>query len=127
MRTFTFCLLLSALLPTLVRGQYVLLENAINLEHGCIQLTPDEPYSRGIAYNKTELNLTQFFEIDFDIYLGNKEEGADGITFVMHNDDREFRAMGTWGEGMGYGRFRQESTTGSFIAPSIAVEFDTYY
>jgi hypothetical protein len=127
MRTFTLCLLLSALLPVVARGQYVLLEDAINLDNGCIQLTPDTPYSRGIAYNKTKLNLNTFFEIDFDIYLGNKEEGADGITFVMHNDHREFQAMGTWGECMGYGRWRQEYATGNFISPSIAVEFDTYF
>ncbi len=127
MRTILCCLLLCIVLPISSYSQYVLLEDAINLDNGCIQLTPDEPYSRGIAYNRTRLNLNQYFEIDFDIYLGNKEEGADGITFVMHNDHREFRAMGTWGECMGYGRWRREYPTGNFISPSIAVEFDTYY
>ncbi len=116
MRTILCCLLLCIVLPISSYSQYVLLEDAINLDNGCIQLTPDEPYSRGIAYNRTRLNLNQYFEIDFDIYLGNKEEGADGITFVMHNDHREFRAMGTWGECMGYGRWRREYPTGNFIS-----------
>ncbi len=127
MRIFTIFLFLLNLLPLSVFGQYMLLEDALNLDNGCIQLTPDTPYSRGIAYNKTKLDLSKYFEIEFDIYLGNKEEGADGITFVMHNDHRGFRAMGTWGECMGYGRWLREYATGNFISPSIAIEFDTYH
>jgi hypothetical protein len=79
MRTYTLCLLLSALLPVLARGQYVLLEDAINLDNGCIQLTPDTPYSRGIAYNKTKLNLNTFFEIDFDITWATRRKAPTAL------------------------------------------------
>ena len=90
----------------------------------CIRLTPDEPYSEGIAYNTSRLDLNNTFEIEFEIYLGNKNDlGADGITFVMHNDPRGFEASGSYGEGMGYGNMGRG---GSWIAPSVAVEFDTY-
>jgi hypothetical protein len=83
----------------------------------CIRLTPDEPYSEGIAYSTSRVDLRNSFDIEFDIYLGDKDElGADGITFVLHNDPEGFAATGYFGEGMGYGG----------IAPSVAVEFDTY-
>jgi hypothetical protein len=97
------------------------------MDNGCIMLTPDVPYSEGIAYSTTKLNLQNNFEIDFDIYLGNKDDGADGITFVIHNDRRGYEAYGTWGECMGYGTWSRTYGGGTYIAPSIAIEFDTYY
>ncbi|MFT4738430.1 MAG: hypothetical protein ACI92W_002552, partial [Paraglaciecola sp.] len=69
--------------------------------------------------------LNNYFEIQFDLYLGDKDQGADGITFVIHNDVRGFDAFGQWGECMGYGRF-DPTRPGNSIDPSIAVEFDTY-
>ena len=108
-------------------AQFSLMGTADYMNGDCIQLTPDEPYSEGLAYHKTKLDLTQYFEIEFDIYLGDKDEyGADGITFVIHNDERGFNAFGTWGECMGYGRWSKDYLAGNYISPSIAVEFDTY-
>ncbi len=106
-------------------SQYHLLGTARNMDNGCIQLTPDIPYAEGIAYNTTKLDLENYFEIQFDLYLGDKEEGADGITFVIHNDIRGFDAFGQWGECMGYGRFNPYGN-GNSIDPSVAIEFDTY-
>jgi hypothetical protein len=107
------------------QGQYYLLGSAQNMGNGCIQLTPDAQYMEGIAYNQEKLDLNRYFEIQFDVYLGDKESGADGITFVIHNDVRGFDAFGQWGECMGYGRFNPYRP-GNSIDPSIAVEFDTY-
>jgi hypothetical protein len=110
----------------LVQGQYYFLGSAQYMPSGgCIQLTPDLPYSEGIAYNTSKLDLTKPFTIEFDLYLGNKDVGADGITFVIHNDVRGFEAFGQWGECMGYGRFNP-FRPGNSIDPSIAIEFDTY-
>ncbi|TAF30397.1 MAG: lectin, partial [Cytophagales bacterium] len=39
---------------------------------------------------------------------------------------RQYEAYGTWGECMGYGRWNYDVLYGTYIAPSIAVEFDTY-
>lgn len=117
-----FCLIFLPAFP-----QFHLIGNADHMEGGCIMLTPDQPYSEGIAYSENKLNLESFFEISFDIYLGDKDEGADGITFVIHNDTRGFEAYGTWGECMGYGRWNRSYLAGNFIAPSIAIEFDTYF
>lgn len=119
---------LSALLIAAMQilyGQYHYLGTAGNMENGCVLLTPDQPYAEGLAYNLTRLDLTNFFEIQFDLYLGDKDEGADGITFVIHNDVRGFDAFGQWGECMGYGRFNP-FRPGNSIDPSVAVEFDTY-
>lgn len=117
--------ILCLILPGTTFSQYYFLGTAQNMGGGCIQLTPDEPYSEGIAYNTEKLDLNEYFEIQFDIYLGDKDEGADGITFVIHNDVRGFEAFGQWGECMGYGRFNPYQP-GNSIDPSIAIEFDTY-
>ncbi len=106
-------------------GQYHFLGTAATIDNGCIQLTPDKPYAEGLAYNYEKLDLSHFFEIQFDLYLGDKDDGADGVTFVIHNDVRGFDAFGQWGECMGYGRFNPDSP-GNSIDPSVAVEFDTY-
>jgi len=111
--------------PNLIYAQYIYLGSAQKMPGDCIMLTPDEPYSEGIAYNRNKLNLEDYFEIQFDIYLGDDDNGADGITFVIHNDVRQFGAFGQWGECMGYGRFNPFSP-GNSIDPSIAIEFDTY-
>ena len=107
------CLMLVALAG---RAQFVTLLDAAPMGE-CIRLTPDEPYSEGIAYSTSRIDLRNPFEIEFDIYLGDKDElGADGIAFLLHNDPSGFAATGIFGEGMGYGG----------IGPSVAVEFDTY-
>ena len=108
-----------------VQGQFHMIGDARPIENGCIMLTPDLPYSEGLAYSTSKLDLTSFFEIEYEIYLGDKDQGADGITFVIHNDPRGFEAFGNWGECMGYGRFNPFSN-GNSISPSIAIEFDTY-
>ncbi len=98
-------------------AQFSLIGDAEYMAGDCIRLTPDEPYTSGMAYHRRKLDLSAYFEIEFDIYFGaNDELGADGIAFVMHNDPRGYEAFGFWGEGLGYGR----------IYPSVAVEFDTY-
>lgn len=125
MKKLTFLLLLT--ISAHANAQYHYLGNAQPLDNECILLTPDEPYSEGIAYNQNTIDLNYDFVIEFDIYLGFKEEGADGITFVMHADPRGFQAFGTYGECMGYGRWNPEYPYGAFISPSLAVEFDTYY
>lgn len=108
------------------RAQFVTIGSARPMDGSCIQLTPDRQYAQGIAYSSTKLDLSRYFEIQFDIYLGDKNiNGADGITFVIHNDSREFEAFGGWGEGMGYGRMNPYGN-GNNISPSVAVEFDTY-
>ncbi|MGB5928742.1 MAG: L-type lectin-domain containing protein [Cyclobacteriaceae bacterium] len=108
-------------------AQFSLMGTARYMPDGCIMLTPNEPYSEGLAYYNTLLDLSQNFEIGFDMFFGaNDEYGADGIAFVMQNDARGAEAYGTWGECLGYGTWDRSRPGGTYIAPSIAVEFDTY-
>lgn len=124
MRSILFLLLTG--MAALSNAQFITIGSAKPMDGSCIQLTPDRQYAQGIAYSSTKIDLNSSFEIQFDIYLGDKDElGADGITFVIHNDSRQFQAYGGWGEGMGYGRMNPYGN-GNHIAPSIAVEFDTY-
>ncbi|WPP49932.1 L-type lectin-domain containing protein [Catalinimonas niigatensis] len=127
-RSFSLlCTLACITFAPIVNAQFELMGTADYMPSGCIMLTPNEPYAEGIAYSTTKLNLADYFEIEFDIYLGDKDEyGADGIAFVIHDDPRGFNAFGTYGEGIGYGRFNPAFISGNFIAPSVAVEFDTY-
>jgi hypothetical protein len=127
MKSITSLILLILTASTIARAQFELRGTADYMPSGCILLTPDVRYAEGIAYSTNKLDLTDFFEIEFDIYLGDKNEyGADGIAFVIHNDPRGYNAFGTYGEGLGYGRFNPNFASGNYIAPSVAVEFDTY-
>ncbi|MEQ8240214.1 MAG: L-type lectin-domain containing protein [Cyclobacteriaceae bacterium] len=123
MRSILISIILAS--STLSLGQYRMLGTSQVMDNGCIMLTPDMPFAEGLAYNYSRLDLEKYFEIQFDVFLGDKEEGADGITFVVHNDIRGFDAYGQWGECMGYGSFNPLNI-GSSINPSVAVEFDTY-
>lgn len=108
------------------QGQFVTIGDAEPIGGSCIKLTNDLPYSEGIAYSTSRLDLNNYFEIEFDVYLGDKDDfGADGITFVLQNDPRGFEAFGTRGEFLGYGG-RNSFGRSAFIAPSVAIEFDTY-
>jgi hypothetical protein len=126
MNTVIYILVVMLFSNPLLAQQFKLMGSAEEMPNNCIRLTPDEQYMEGLAYHTTQLNLANFFEIEFDIFLGDKDEGADGITFVIQNDSRGFDAHGTWGECMGYGRWSKNAEYGNYIAPSIAVEFDTY-
>lgn len=109
-----------------VQAQFSFMGHAMQMDGDCVLLTPDSAYSEGIAWYTTPVDLSQPFEISFDLFLGEKEEGADGMTFVLHADPRGLRAFGVWGEGMGYGRWNPDNPYGNSVSPSIAIEFDTY-
>lgn len=66
----------------------------------------------GAVWNQTRLDLTKDFDIEAQVYLGNKN-GADGIAFVLQPLSTN---QGSTGGGLGY----------AGISPSFAVEFDTY-
>ncbi len=119
-----FILVLVQAIPA--SGQFSLQGQATHMDQDCILLTADSAYAEGLAFYTTPLNLDVPFRIGFDIFFGEKEEGADGITFMIHNDPRGLNAFGTWGECMGYGRWNPGSPYGTCISPSVAIEFDTY-
>jgi hypothetical protein len=65
----------------------------------------------------TRVDLSKTFDITFDINVGNNDNGADGMGFVLHNDPLGNKALGAAGGGKGM----------SGIKNGIGIEFDTYY
>lgn len=100
---------------------YCLLGNAYNLSStldngNCVGLTTNNGGQTSQLWATSKIDLTQPFDYNFDVYLGNNSGGADGITFTIQNDPRGYQATGTSGFSMGAGG----------ITNSLNVEFDTY-
>jgi hypothetical protein len=76
-------------------------------------LTDDAETRAGAIWHKKRLDLTRDFEINAEIYLGDDNDGADGLAFVLQSSSSS--SLSTGG-GLGF----------SSIVPALAVEFDTY-
>ena len=77
-------------------------------------LTRDLEDQKGAVWTEQKIDFDENFRISAEIYLGTKDDGADGLALV-------FQAKGNHivsdGGGLGY----------QGISPSIAIEFDTYH
>lgn len=86
---------------------------------GCVRLTADAENRSGAAWRTQKIDLGENFDKTFKVYLGARDEGADGLVFLLQNYGPY--ALGGWGPGMG-------ATAGNFwpgTAPSFGVEVDT--
>ena len=83
----------------------------------CYRISRDTRYLSGAAWFQSRIDLNFGFFFEFDLYMGDKDEGADGLSFVIHDSPAGFAAFGREGSGLGYDGVR----------PSVAIEFDTYY
>lgn len=81
-----------------------------------IRLTPNTGGQSGGAQSSFEIDLTEDFSLSFSVYLGTSDSGADGVTFIMHNDPDGALALGDTGGGLG----------AMGIANGVVIEFDTY-
>ena len=79
-------------------------------------LTPNAYNQRGAIWSNQKVDLTKNFEITAKVYLGNRPQGADGITFTIQNSPQGRNALGGGGGGLGY----------AGISNSVAVELDTW-
>lgn len=83
----------------------------------CFELTPNYFISPsggvGSVWNKNKIDLNNSFVLDFDVYLGSNDGGADGIAFGLQQSSS---SVGVAGNGMGLGT----------INPSLGVYLDTY-
>ena len=79
-------------------------------------LTPDASTKHGSFMSSERVDLTKTFDITFDIYVGNNDNGADGMGFVLHNDPLGKNALGDAGSGLGM----------MGINNGVGIEFDTY-
>ncbi len=97
--------------PFLVAG------DAEALGGNCYRISQDIRYQSGAAWFQSRIDLRFGFYFEFDLLLGDKNEGADGLAFVIQDSPAGFAAFGREGSGLGYDGIR----------PSVAIEFDTYY
>lgn len=111
---YRLAMVLAALVPGMVRAQFVLNGDATSLGDNCYQITEETTYSAGSIWYETLISLDEDFEINFSLNLGDMDvNGADGIYFVLQPVST---GLGGAGGGMGY----------EGIVPSLGVEFDTY-
>lgn len=116
-------------------------------------LTRDSTWQSGVMWsqNNYKVQLDEPFHMISYVYLGNKGQrngGADGITFTMHNDNKKAspseagstantgnNAYGALGNGLGvYGNYFSGADSSNVyvqmkkgVTNGIALEFDTFY
>jgi hypothetical protein len=79
----------------------------------CFVITEDKTSQKGSIWSNYKINMTQSFTIEFDLYLGDDNGGADGVVFALQGS---CTSAGGNGMSIGYGG----------INNSIGVEFDSY-
>ena len=114
------CIMLCCFWQTaLMWGQdqvYYLNGNALNTGEDCYQLTTNSGFQVGSVWYADQVDLSQPLDLQFVLNLGNSDQGADGICFVLQTVG--VNALGDAGGGLGF--------LGTDFLPSFAVEFDTY-
>ncbi|PLX00084.1 MAG: hypothetical protein C0594_16090 [Marinilabiliales bacterium] len=91
--------------------------NASESNNGCALLTENLNQQTGAIWDSDDkLDFTSDFSYDFTINIGNDDDGADGMAFVIQNDARGLSAFGNSGGELGAGG----------IEKSLIVEIDVY-
>lgn len=94
-------------------AQYEVNGNATQDNCNCYTLTEAIDDQSGSVWNQNKISLNNSFDYEFDIYLGDDEDGADGIAFVLQPIST---SVGSSGGGMGY----------EGITPAVGITIDTY-
>jgi hypothetical protein len=79
----------------------------------CFILTEAKESQKGSVWSNYKIDMNRDFSIDFEVYMGNSDGGADGVVFALQGS---CTSAGGNGNSMGYGG----------ITNSLGVEFDTY-
>ncbi|MFT4679360.1 MAG: gliding motility-associated-like protein [Flavobacteriales bacterium] len=93
---------------------YFLNGTAQYIGNDCYRLTQTIGNQNGTVWYAEQIDLSEPFNIEFEIYLGLSDAGADGIVFVLQTVGTD--AIGDSGGGIGYEGF----------SPSLGIEFDTW-
>ena len=79
-------------------SDFILNGDATQISGSEYRLTAASNNQFGTAMSIRTVDLSNDFSIDAEIYLGTNNGGADGMSFVLHNDSRGSLAVG-FGEG----------------------------
>jgi uncharacterized repeat protein (TIGR01451 family) len=113
--------------PTCVSSGFTKVRDAItginDRPNGDLLLTPNKSGQIGAAWSNTLADLNNPFNYKVKVYLGNDDNGADGLTFTFQNDPRGLQAIGSEGRSLAAG-FDVAQAGG--IKPSLIIELDTY-
>jgi gliding motility-associated-like protein len=124
---------LTLLLSSTVMGQWVFPvipgpgpNAATSLGGDCMQLTPLSANVRGVAWNTTQLDLSQPFDISLSVMQGPSSLGfgADGLALVLQREG--LAAHGAGGNALGFAAAVPPDPNYTAITPSIAFELDTW-
>ncbi|MBI34858.1 MAG: hypothetical protein CMP67_05770 [Flavobacteriales bacterium] len=94
-------------------GQFIINGSALHSGNGDYLLTPAQGAKAGSIWYEEKISLEESFELNFELYFGTKDNGADGITFCLQPLSNN---VGVSGGGLGV----------QGVQPSFFVEFDTY-
>ncbi len=94
-------------------AQYSLVGDATQVNTTTFQLTKDSLWQNGSVWNNTKYDLNKSFEVYFELYFGDADKGADGITFTLQQQGTN---AGSAGQGIGAGG----------VKPSVIIEYDTF-
>ena len=64
-------------------------------------LTSGGASERGAVMADAKLDLNSDFDISFNFFLGSKDGGSNGATFILQSDPNESAAIGSGGAGLG--------------------------
>ncbi|MFM7021805.1 MAG: lectin-like domain-containing protein [Flavobacteriales bacterium] len=108
------CLFLNLFISfSALQAQYALVGNAAKITPSYYRLTQDVMWQNGSMWNTTKIDLSNSFDLLFELYFGDDNNGADGISFTLQQQGTN---AGSSGGGLGvFG-----------VTPSLIVEYDTY-
>ena len=84
----------------------------------CMQVTSDVNSQRGCAWYQNTLDFSENFDHTLEVYLGDDDAGADGMTFTFHNDPQGTAECGNDG--------RYLVWVHGGIDNALVIEVDTY-
>lgn len=99
-----------------VNAQFAMNGTAKKLSDSTYQLTPKLQGQAGSIWDSVRLDVSQSFDISFNLRFGCSNSGEDGIAFVLQRDNAGLSAISKNANSMGYQ---------NGILRSIAIEFDT--
>ena len=107
---FTIALAFAA---TALQSQYQLVGNAVQTSAKTYRITEDLQWKNGSIWNTQKIDLNNSFDLLFELYYGNHDDGADGMTFTLQPLATN---IGNPGQGLGVGG----------VKPSVIIEYDTF-
>jgi PKD repeat protein len=119
-------LILAAAISSVGYSQMTMVSSANMLvpsDCNCYQITPNSANPKGAIWSPVTIDLTQSFDMTFNIYLGTNDVwGADGMAFVLQQNPS---GIGDIGYTLAYHDLAPVNTP-AISSQSFAIEIDTW-